>query len=188
MRFARLVCTTAALVLAVTPVWAQTGDVPADAARSVGAELTVSDIVWMAEEGVSEDIIRAKVRESGQVFYLSVDEILRLKKAGVPDAVVVSMLESGIQTRVYKAVSEAREIEASRPVVIAPSWNGWYNSYWGWRGWWSPYSYRTHHYSRPYPSWGHHSPGHHSSGHHPGTPSAPARPRSGGSFGRGGRR
>ena len=105
MRFARLVCTTAALVLAVTPVWAQTGDVPAGEARSVGAELTVSDIVWMAEEGVSEDIIRAKVRESGQVFHLSVDEILRLKKAGVPDAVVVSMLESGIQTRVYKAVN-----------------------------------------------------------------------------------
>ena len=145
MRFPHVVLTIAGLALAVTPVGAQTDDVPADEARSGGAELTVSDIVWMAEEGVSEEIIRAKVRESGQVFHLSVDEILRLKKAGVPDAVVVSMLESGIQTRVYKAASEARELEASRPVVIAPSWNGWYTPYWGSRGWWRPYRNRTHH-------------------------------------------
>ena len=60
------------------------------AARAV----TIEDIIALSKAGVSADILIAVIDADRTVFTLTPAEIIRLKRAGVPDPVVVKMLGS----------------------------------------------------------------------------------------------
>lgn len=59
------------------------------------AGLTVDGVVGMLEAGISEDIIMKKIRQTGQSFDLSADDMIRLKKAKASDALMKAMMEAG---------------------------------------------------------------------------------------------
>jgi hypothetical protein len=66
------------------------------ALHNLGAEevLRNQDVIKMVSAGLSEEVIAAKVTEAPQVdFELSVDDLVALRKAGVGDRVVRSMLD-----------------------------------------------------------------------------------------------
>jgi hypothetical protein len=63
--------------------WLAAAAVLACAARA--AELTTDGVALLARKGLGEEVLLAAVERSGQTFRLSVEEILRLKEAGVTD-------------------------------------------------------------------------------------------------------
>jgi len=56
------------------------------------AGLTVDGVISLISAGISDDLIIAKIRKSGQMFDLSTDDMVRLKKAGASDAVMKAMM------------------------------------------------------------------------------------------------
>lgn len=54
---------------------------------------TVDDVVAMVGAGLSDDVVIAKLRKEGKVFDLNTEELIRLKKANVSDAVMQAMLD-----------------------------------------------------------------------------------------------
>jgi len=54
--------------------------------------LTVDKVASMAQAGLSEDLILAAVKKENKTFDLTVDDLLKLKKAGVSDAVIRTMM------------------------------------------------------------------------------------------------
>jgi hypothetical protein len=58
---------------------------------------TIAEIESMAQAQVSDSVIISKIEYSGTRYYLTVDQILELKKAGVSDAVVNAMLKTAQQ-------------------------------------------------------------------------------------------
>lgn len=68
------------------------GLVAAMSAAAFAQELTKDDIVRLAKEGVSDDVIVAKIRQEKKGFALSPDDILALKKSGVSDKVLEAMM------------------------------------------------------------------------------------------------
>ncbi|MGD0092111.1 MAG: hypothetical protein ABSE73_19530 [Planctomycetota bacterium] len=57
-----------------------------------------TDVRGMAKSGASEQEMIAKVDKSPAPYELPVDEIISLRKDGVPDSVLVAMLRHGKQT------------------------------------------------------------------------------------------
>jgi hypothetical protein len=57
------------------------------------APLSVEDVVKLSGEGISEDLIIAKLKKNGQAFDLSPDELVELKKLGVTDTVIKFLLD-----------------------------------------------------------------------------------------------
>jgi hypothetical protein len=58
-----------------------------------GAPLSVEDIVKLSKEGISEDVLVAKIKKNGKAFDLSADELVELKKLGVTDSVIKVLLD-----------------------------------------------------------------------------------------------
>ena len=76
------------LVLLLAPV------LPRSAAQSAPtAPLSVEDIVKLSKDGISEDVLIAKIKKNAKAFDLSPDEIVELKKLGVSDSVVKMLLD-----------------------------------------------------------------------------------------------
>jgi hypothetical protein len=63
-----------------------------------GTGLTVDQVIAMSKAGLAEDVIIAKVQQTGKPFDLSVDDLLKLKQSGVSDRVVKQMLTPGPAT------------------------------------------------------------------------------------------
>jgi hypothetical protein len=61
------------------------------APRSQG--LTVGDIVAMVQAGLSEDVVLARIRKENKAFDLSPEDLIKLKKSGVSDAILRVMLD-----------------------------------------------------------------------------------------------
>ena len=84
------------LALFVLPLLAQP---PANSAKqsakpaAKSAALTVDSVVAMVEAGLSDDLIITRLRKESQAFDLSADDLIRLKKAKVSDAVLKVMLD-----------------------------------------------------------------------------------------------
>ena len=74
-RFARVIL---ALCISIVGAFAQT--------------IATGDVVRMAEAGLSEEVILLSIGQAQQVSTPSVDEIIGLKKAGVTDRVIATML------------------------------------------------------------------------------------------------
>jgi len=62
---------------------------------ALAVSVTVDDIIKLHQGGLSPDIIKSFIQNSGQYFELSPDDILKLKKAGVPEDIIKLMLETG---------------------------------------------------------------------------------------------
>lgn len=62
----------------------------AGAASSAGS--TVDGVISLIGAGISDELIIAKIQNSGQTFDLSTDEMIRLKKAKASDAVMKAMM------------------------------------------------------------------------------------------------
>jgi hypothetical protein len=57
------------------------------------APLSVDDIVKLTKEGISEDVLAAKIKKNGRAFDLSPDELVELKRLGVTDNVIKLLLD-----------------------------------------------------------------------------------------------
>lgn len=64
------------------------------AAIAFAVTATVDDIIKLHREGLSVDIIKAFINSSGQKFELSAEDILRMKKAGVPEEIIELMIKT----------------------------------------------------------------------------------------------
>lgn len=60
--------------------------------KPTGSGLTVDGVIKMVSAGLSDDLIIAKIQSSGQSFDLSVDDMVRLKKANASNAVIKAMM------------------------------------------------------------------------------------------------
>src|SRR5260370_9894846 len=57
------------------------------------APLSVEDIVKLSKEGISEDVLVAKIKKNAKAFDLSPDQLVELKKLGVTDSVIKLLLD-----------------------------------------------------------------------------------------------
>ena len=91
---------------------ASTGAAPTPAAQSTATNQPsslssgVSEIVKMADAGVSADVIKVYVECSTTAYQLTDVDVVTLKKHNVPDEVVTLLLKRGAQART--AVAQAR--------------------------------------------------------------------------------
>jgi hypothetical protein len=98
-------CIVLALACATYPLaQGQTQSTPTTAATSQGgtdtqeaaataSALTNTDVLEMLKAGLAPEIITAKIKASATQFDTSPDALQELKKAGVPDAVILAMVE-----------------------------------------------------------------------------------------------
>lgn len=61
---------------------------------AASSRMTNDDVVKLASGGVSDDVIIARIKSSQTAFALDADALVALKKAGVSDRVVTTMLEA----------------------------------------------------------------------------------------------
>src|SRR5687767_12695599 len=62
---------------------------------SLVSAMTIQDVVKLSDSDVGDDVIISQIEASGEVFTLTVDDILALKKAGVSDRVISFMINTG---------------------------------------------------------------------------------------------
>src|SRR5216683_6206718 len=67
---------------------------PASASLAKPEALTNSDVLKMVEAKLADDLIVSKIKSSPGDFDTSIDAILKLKAAGVSDAVIHAMVEA----------------------------------------------------------------------------------------------
>jgi hypothetical protein len=128
------------MLAGATPLLAATAEVSApvqDAPKSaVRYPSGVADVVKMLDAKVDEKVIKAYVQNSPVAYSLNADEIIALKRHGVPDDVVAAMLARGAEVRAQAAkVSPAGGSPAASsayPYAPAPA-----------SGYDYPYSYGT---------------------------------------------
>ncbi len=58
-------------------------------------QLSPSDVEAMAKNGLHDDVIIDQIKATHSVFYLTSDEIIELKKAGVSEKVITYMINTG---------------------------------------------------------------------------------------------
>jgi hypothetical protein len=98
----------------------QTGAVP-DIHRSVvpapGLASGVNEVVKLFQGGTSADIIAGYVRNSPLSFYLSADNILYLQQQGLPEPVIMAMLQryGELQRQSGTATAAALQVPAGAP-------------------------------------------------------------------------
>jgi hypothetical protein len=96
---------------------------PRTAAKS--QSLTVNGVIEMAQAGLSDDIIIARLHKEQKAFELTSEETVRLKKANVSDAVIKVMLDPSAPAAPPRAAAPppAAPPPAATPaqVVITPS-------------------------------------------------------------------
>ena len=80
----------------------------ASAAFSDEGELTNESVIMLHNLGLSGDVITLKIRTSQTAFDVSVDGLIQLKKAKVPDEVIAAMLEKDSGVSVARAGSDTR--------------------------------------------------------------------------------
>ena len=66
--------------------------------------LTNSEILQMLEIGISTEIVIAKIKTSRNSFDTSIDALQNLKDSGVPDSVVLEMVQSPVTTNVASSL------------------------------------------------------------------------------------
>jgi len=69
-------------------------DRPARRSRNGPERLTNEDVIKLVEGGIGEDVVLAKIYGARTAFRTDALDLMQLKKAGVPDAVVIAMIEA----------------------------------------------------------------------------------------------
>ncbi|MBS0653947.1 MAG: hypothetical protein JSR39_10545 [Verrucomicrobia bacterium] len=60
-----------------------------------GEQLTTDDIKKMSQNGLSDNVIIGQIQATNSVYYLSTNEIIDLKNAGVSQRVIDYMIQTG---------------------------------------------------------------------------------------------
>lgn len=68
---------------------------PATPVTPTGRRLTNQDVLTLLSRGFSDDLLIAKIKNSATDFNTDPDELIGLKKAGVPEGVIRAMIEAG---------------------------------------------------------------------------------------------
>jgi hypothetical protein len=84
--------------------------------------LTNDMVVALVQAGLGDDAVIAKIRASAGHYALSTDDLIALKKRGVPGPVIAAMIESGSQG----AVSAKAAFSADSPDALTPHPSGLY--------------------------------------------------------------
>ena len=71
----------------------------------------MTDVVQMAQQGQSEDVIINQIRATHSCFQLSANDLNFLKQSGVPDRVIIEM---------QNARPQATVVGSPRPVYVNP--------------------------------------------------------------------
>ena len=94
--------------------------------------MTKEDVIALAREGISDEVIVSQIKATGSYFQLSTDDILELKKAGVSEKVMSAMIKSGESRPVRRAI---RRYYYGYPPYVPysiyygyPWYNPWYSS------------------------------------------------------------
>lgn len=61
-------------------------------------QLSVDDVKEMAKNGLSDDVIIDQIKSTHSIYYLTADQIISLKKAGVSQKVIDYMIQTGNQS------------------------------------------------------------------------------------------
>ena len=93
-------------VMGVTPLPGQTHH----SAAASQKPMTVDDLIALAGAGMADDVIIAQLKQKRQTFNLSTDQLIRLRKANVSDAVIKVMLNP-----------DAASSPATAPAAPAPA-------------------------------------------------------------------
>src|SRR5258708_27850934 len=67
--------------------------IQAVAQQNPARQLTADSVISMAQAGLSDDVIMARLRKEDRPMDLSTDDLIRLKKANVSDAVLKVMMD-----------------------------------------------------------------------------------------------
>jgi hypothetical protein len=89
---------------------------PAPSTPSKPATLTVDAVLAMVDAGLSDDLIIARLRKEDKPFDLGPDDMIRLKKAKLSDALLMVMLDPKAEPK--KPAAEPVVIQ--RPIGVAP--------------------------------------------------------------------
>jgi hypothetical protein len=90
---------------------AGTGKQSVNKSATASNHLTVNNVVAMVEAGLSDDVIIARLRKEDKPFDLSPEDLIRLKKAKVSDAVLKVMMDP-------KANPGPAATQSPQPVVM----------------------------------------------------------------------
>lgn len=107
----RAIPLVSSLLIAISSlVCAQVSVQPAVAADQTTPGMTNDDVVTLSKMGFGNDVIEAKIQQAGAVnFKLEVDDLSKLKAAGVAQSVISAMLKrSNVKVEAPAAASGAR--------------------------------------------------------------------------------
>src|SRR6266550_5428625 len=82
-----------------TPAIKNQDPVPSQTKPSPATELTNKDVLEMIKSGLAADIVVAKIKASPSKFDTTPTVLGDLKAAGVPDAVIMAMVQVGTDTK-----------------------------------------------------------------------------------------
>lgn len=94
----KVISLTLVFVLATLAIASPRSQQPATAQESSQEQLTNKDVLEMLRSGLAIEIIVAKVRSTPSKFDTTPANLAELKAAGVPDAVIVAMVEGPAKT------------------------------------------------------------------------------------------
>jgi hypothetical protein len=125
---------------------------------SLANAMTMQDVVKLTDSKVGEDVIISQIEASGEVFKLTVDDILELKKAGVSDRVISFMINTGKDGEAADNEENDADVRYRSNLDdryrtgyhdnYDPYWNVYLS--WGYGGYYDPW-----YYSSWWPSYGH---------------------------------
>ncbi len=102
--------------LAVPPASAQSSTPAPPPAKAASDVLTTADVLRMVEAKLGDDLIISKIKASKCDFDTSIDAILKLKSAGVSEAVIQAMVSAGAA-----ASAEAKATAAAIAAIPPPA-------------------------------------------------------------------
>lgn len=77
--------------------------------KGADSPLTNDDVLMLVKNGIAPEIIIAKIKTSSSKFDTSPSAMQNLKQAGVPDAVILAMVEAGINTAAASPIAATAE-------------------------------------------------------------------------------
>ena len=113
MYFLRLIVITSLIFAFSLSSYAQ------ESPQNAQSILTNKDILQMVKLGFSSELISAKIKSSKTQFDTSPSLLMELKQSGVPENILVIMVEAGGQSKAASAVKLDSQLDAARTALKA---------------------------------------------------------------------
>ncbi|MFN2511536.1 MAG: hypothetical protein ABR568_08845 [Pyrinomonadaceae bacterium] len=85
------------------------------AQSAISTQLTNRDVLEMVKAGLASDIIVAKIKSSSAKFDTTPTALAELKTAGIPDSVIMAMVQSTGEPAVAPSIAPGPEVEVKIP-------------------------------------------------------------------------